>query len=204
MEYSTETKDVTLYGFDRETKELTNPFSYTWVVGTGIAANSTLKKPPIYEEGFIPIFKDGEWVVVENHFGKTSYSTTDKTPMVVDYYGEIKVGYTLLEPKNFDSWNGEAWLDQRTEQEKYNTYLSSLKPLSRRQFKLALLENDLLDIIEAKINQIEDAKQKAIIQIEYQEATEFVRTSDSVKYVCTLLGLSEEQVNQMWEAAQTL
>lgn len=193
---------VILYTHHAQTKEYTGEYEYYWAKGTGLAANTTLKKPPIYEEGFIPIFKDGEWVVVENHFGKISYSTTDKTPTVVDYYGEIKVGYTLLEPKNFDSWNGEVWLDQRTEQEKYNTYLSSLKPLSRRQFKLALLENDLLDIVEAKINQIEDAKQKAIIQIEYQEATEFVRTSDSVKYMCTLLGLSEDQINQMWEAAQ--
>ena len=89
-----------------------------------------------------------------------------------------------------------------TPSELYNAYLNTLRPLSRRQFKLALLENDLLDVIEAKINQIEDAKQKAIIQIEYTEATEFVRTSDSVKYMCNLLGLSEEQVNQMWEAAQ--
>lgn len=204
MEYSTETKDVTLYGFDRETKELTNPFSYTWVVGTGIAANSTLKKPPIYEEGFIPIFKDGEWVVVENHFGKTSYSTTDKTPTVVDYYGEIKVGYTLLEPKNFDSWNGEVWLDQRTEQEKYNTYLSSLKPLSRRQFKLALLENDLLTTIDTAINSISDPSLKARIEIEYTEATEFVRTSESVRYMISMLELSDEQANLMWETAQNL
>ena len=89
-----------------------------------------------------------------------------------------------------------------TPSELYNAYLTTLRPLSRRQFKLALLENNLLDTIETKINQIEDAKQKAIIQIEYQEATEFVRTSESVKYMCNLLGLSEEQVNQMWETAQ--
>lgn len=91
-----------------------------------------------------------------------------------------------------------------TPSELYNAYLTTLRPLSRRQFKLALLENDLLDVIEAKINQIEDAKQKTIIQIEYQEATEFVRTSDSVKYMCNLLGLSEEQVDTMWEQALTL
>ena len=89
-----------------------------------------------------------------------------------------------------------------TPSEIYNTYLATLPPLSRRQFKLALLENNLLDVVETQINQIEDAKQKAVIQIEYQEATEFVRTSESVKYMCNLLGLSEEQVNQMWEAAQ--
>ena len=92
----------------------------------------------------------------------------------------------------------------KTPAELYDEYLKSLLPLSRRQFKLALLENNLLDVIETTINQIEDAKQKAIIQIEYTEATEFVRTSDSVKYMCSLLGLTEEQVNQMWEQALTL
>lgn len=89
-----------------------------------------------------------------------------------------------------------------TPSELYNAYLETLRPLSRRQFKLAMLENNLADAIETQINQIEDAKQKAIIQIEYTEATEFVRTSESVKYMCNLLGLSEEQVNQMWETAQ--
>jgi len=91
-----------------------------------------------------------------------------------------------------------------TPSELYNAYLETLRPLSRRQFKLALLENNLADVIETQINQIEDAKQKAIIQIEYTEATEFVRTSDSVKYLCNLLGWAEEQINQMWEQALTL
>ena len=91
-----------------------------------------------------------------------------------------------------------------TDEEIYDIYLNSLPPLTRRQFKLALLGNGLLDVIETTINQIEDAKQKATIQIEYAEATEFVRTSDSVKYMCNLLGLSEEQTNQMWESALTL
>lgn len=196
--------EVILHSYGKEHYEYNGEFNYYWAKGTGLAANSTLKKPPIYEEGFIPIFKDGEWLVVENHFGKTSYSTTDKTPTVVDYYGEIKVGYTLLEPKNFDSWNGEVWLDQRTEQEKYDAYLSLLKPLTRRQFKLALLENKLLTAIDTAISNISDPTLKARIEIEYTEATEFVRTSDSVKYMLSILELTEEQVNLMWEAAQAL
>ena len=197
-------KIVTLYTHHAQTKEYTGEYEYYWAKGTGLAANSTLKKPPIYGEGFIPIFTDGEWVVVENHFGKTSYSTTNKTPTVVDYYGEIKVGYTLLEPKNFDSWNGEAWSDQRTEQEKYDTYLSSLKPLTRRQFKLALLANNLLDVIDNTIASVADPLVKAHITIEYTDATEFVRTSDSVKYVLNILDLTEEQANTIWEQALTL
>ncbi len=40
-----------------------------------------------------------------------------------------------------------------------------LKPLTRRQFKLVLLENDLLDQIENSISAIEDDKTRARIQI---------------------------------------
>ena len=196
--------EVTLHSYGKEHYEYNEEFNYYWVKGTGLAANSTLKKPPIYEEGFIPIFTDGDWVVVENNFGKTSYSTRAKTPTVVDYYGEIKVGYTLLEPKNFDSWNGEVWLDQRTEQEKYDTYLSTFQSLTRRQFKLVLLENDLLGTVESSISSIVDDKQRALIQIEYTESTEFVRTSDSVKFMYNILNLTEDQINTMWEQALTL
>ena len=110
--------EVTLYSYSKEHYEYNGEFNYYWAKGTGLAANSTLKKPPIYEEGFIPIFTDGEWVVVENHFGKTSYSTTDKTPTVVDYCGEIKAGYTLLEPNT--STLGMVKCGQIKEQSKKN------------------------------------------------------------------------------------
>lgn len=91
-----------------------------------------------------------------------------------------------------------------TEEQKYNIYLNSLRPLTRRQFKLALLENNLLADIDTAISNIPDPLLKARIEIEYAEATEFVRTSDSVKYMLSILELSEEQVNLLWETAQNL
>ena len=91
-----------------------------------------------------------------------------------------------------------------SDEQLYDIYVKSLKPLTRRQFKLVLLENDLLDAVELSINNIEDKTTKTRMQIEYSEATEFQRTSNSVKYMCNLLGLTEEQVNQMWEQGLTL
>lgn len=91
-----------------------------------------------------------------------------------------------------------------TEEDNYNIYLNSLKPLTRRQFKLALLENNLLDVVETAISNIPDPLLKARIKIEYAEATEFLRTSDSVKQMLGLLEISESQVNEMWETAQNL
>ena len=116
-----------------------------------------------------------------------SYITNDMVKMTED---EID---RHLNPKKYMS-----------DEEKRAFYLASLRPLTRRQFKLTLLENGLLDQIENSISAIEDDQTRALIQIEYTEATEFHRTSDSVAYMCQLLGLTDEQVDQMWEHALTL
>lgn len=73
-----------------------------------------------------------------------------------------------------------------------------LPPLTRRQFKLALLHAGLTDEINTAIAGIDDATLKAVIEIEYNEATEFRRTSDSVKYVCNLLSLTNDEINELW------
>lgn len=98
-------------------------------------------------------------------------------------------------------YNPEKYL---SEEQLRQLYLSNLPSLTRRQFKLALLENDLLETIETEINSIADPKQKDRIQIEYSEATSFTRTSESVKYMLALLDISEERANAMWENAATL
>ncbi|USI86855.1 hypothetical protein LZ086_00020 [Acinetobacter johnsonii] len=59
----------------------------------------------------------------------------------------------------------------------------AVTPLTRRQFKLSLLENGLLDTVEQMIGAIEDPALKSRIQIEYSESERFERTNDSVKYM---------------------
>lgn len=96
------------------------------------------------------------------------------------------------------------WEDNRTPEQKRIDYLWTLRPLTRRQFKLALLENGLLDLIEQQIAAIEDPKMRSRIQIEYTESDNFERNSESVLFMATLLELNEEQVDKMWEYAMTL
>ena len=91
-----------------------------------------------------------------------------------------------------------------TDEQLYDIYIKSLRPLTRRQFKLVLLENDLLDEFELAINNIGDKTTKTRMQIEYTESTEFKRDSESLLFMCQLLNLSEEQINIMWEKALTL
>lgn len=89
-------------------------------------------------------------------------------------------------------------------EEKRAQYLASFPPLTRRQFKLALLENNLMNQFENAINAIEDDNIRGRIQIEYTEAVKFYRRSDSVIYMCNLFNLTDDQVDQMWEQALIL
>lgn len=90
-----------------------------------------------------------------------------------------------------------------SEEDKYTKYINSLKPLTRRQFKLALLNAGLFDDIPDVIASIEDEVLRKKIQIEYEESTEFVRTADSVLKMCEILKLPNEEVNTLWEQALT-
>lgn len=91
-----------------------------------------------------------------------------------------------------------------TASEKYAKYLNQLRPLSRKQFKLALLDKDLLDNLEQKISEITDPTERKRIDIEYSESTEFARTSESVKTMFALINQTEEQINELWEKALAL
>ena len=91
-----------------------------------------------------------------------------------------------------------------SEEEKRNIFLSTLTPLTRRQFKLALLENDLLDRVESTIDTIPDSLLRKRLQIEYSESDEFQRQSESVIAMCNLLELKEEEVDSLWQKAMKL
>ena len=107
-------------------------------------------------------------------------------------------------PSSHHVWDGANWVDKRTEEEKYATYLTQFTPLTSRQFKLSLLENGLLDTVEQMIESIEDPTVKARIQIEYSESERFERSNESVQYMLEALDLTTNQVDEMWRYAMTL
>ena len=91
-----------------------------------------------------------------------------------------------------------------SDEEKELFRLTQFKPLTRRQFKLALLENGLLETVEQMISGIEDPSIKARIQIEYSESEHFERSNQSVQYMLGVLDLTSDQVDEMWRYAITL
>lgn len=88
-----------------------------------------------------------------------------------------------------------------TDEEKREIYLRSLKPLTRRQFKLVLVKNGLsLSEIESKIKELENEE----LLIEWEDASEFERLNPNLLLMCEVLGLEESKVDELWEYALTL
>ena len=120
------------------------------------------------------------------------------------HYVFSDLSYTEKKPSIYHTWDGSDWVDNRTEEEKYETYLTQFTPLTRRQFKLSLLENGLLDTVEQMIGAIEDPALKSRIQIEYIESERFERSNESVQYMLGVLNLTSDQVDEMWRYAMTI
>lgn len=81
----------------------------------------------------------------------------------------------------------------------------AVKPLTRRQFRLALVANGYnLSDIEALINKIEDVGRRQFTQIEWQDANTFERHNQSLLLMTSMLEISSDQLNQMWAQALAL
>ncbi|MCW1386440.1 hypothetical protein OLN67_06800 [Acinetobacter baumannii] len=91
-----------------------------------------------------------------------------------------------------------------SDEEKEQLRLAQFHSLTRRQFKLSLLESNLLETVEQTINTIENPIMKTRIQIEYNESERFERSNESVQFMLGILNLSAEQVDEMWTYAMTL
>ena len=131
--------------------------------------------------------KDNEVFAFEDDGSQDEYITQDMVRMTSSEVDKH------LNPKKY-----------MTDEQLYEIYVKSLRPLTRRQFRLALLDVGLLDDLETAISNIEDTAEKRRIDIEYTESDKFTRTSEIVKTMFTLINQTEEQINEFWEKALTL
>ncbi len=109
------------------------------------------------------------------------------------------LSFSQPKPGPYHEWMDDQWVDPRTPEQRENYVTNSLRTLTRRQFKLTLHQYGMLSTIEQKIASVPDANLRTLLQIEYEEATEFNRTSSSVLAMIQILGLSTAQVNTMWQ-----
>lgn len=76
--------------------------------------------------------------------------------------------------------------------------------VTMRQARLALLQLGLLDDVEAAIASIPDEVQRRAAQIEWEYASTVERDSQWVQNLAGALGLSDEQLDQLFQLAATL
>ena len=118
---------------------------------------------------------------------------------------EILKHETPKPTKFHTEWNGTEWIDIRTEEEKLIYKRSQYSSLTRYQFLRCLLENGYKsEAIETQILTIEDEIARALTLLGFKEATNFVRTDESIIATQRVLGLSDEQVDELWEYAMKI
>ncbi|MBM3072330.1 tail fiber assembly protein [Lelliottia sp. RWM.1] len=106
-----ETTTVTVYGFSVETGEFTGSYDVRILAGTGIPGQSTLKPAPAVQSREIAVYADKQWTVKQDFREETVYSTATAEPVIVDYIGAVRDGFTLAAPgTQYDTWNGSEWV----------------------------------------------------------------------------------------------
>ena len=105
---------------------------------------------------------------------------------------------------DYHVWNGSAWVDPRTEEEKLAYKRSQYPKLTRYQFMRGLLEMGFKSLdIEAQILLIEDEFTRELTMIGFKDATNFVRTDPSIDVMRDLLGKTDLEIDEFWELCVT-
>ncbi|WP_438429843.1 tail fiber assembly protein [Escherichia coli] len=80
---------------------------------TGLPANSTDIAPPDIPAGFAAVFNADEmkWHLMEDHRGKTVYSTETGVAVTVSELGSLPENVTSVSPDGeYQRWNGSQWV----------------------------------------------------------------------------------------------
>lgn len=107
---------LTVYHYDRATGELTGSQEEFLPEGTGLPAYSTHVEPGEEREGFVQVWS-GRWTYIEDLRRTKVWDTQTKATSKVDYVGPIKDGFTTLEPAQYDTWVGNAWVHDQVAQD---------------------------------------------------------------------------------------
>lgn len=103
----------------------------------------------------------------------------------------------LITPKPSEfhnKWVDGEWIDQRTEQER-NAYARTIMPtLTPIEFDIKLVDAGLYDQVQSLIQS--DIK----LKIAFTRATFFSRTDPFIDQARIALGLTDEQVDMIWES----
>lgn len=142
--------------------------------------------------------KEGEPVVL-SRTKRTVYSTEDGSKKQIAENEDTPDGYTNKEqPDKFYSWNGSEWeVDQEAKDKAERERLDRIS-VSRFQAKVALYEADLLEQVQEYMDGLEVPMK---VKLAWEEAS-FTRGSNMVNDIGSELGLSESEIDALFQAAQ--
>lgn len=80
-----------------------------------IPANATAKELLSSKEGFAVCFNEvkNEWEYQEDNRNETAYEAATKQESKISYLGALKDGFTLIKPKETDTWDGTKWITDK-------------------------------------------------------------------------------------------
>ena len=145
---------------------------------------------------------DGNYSKVNKETYDLFFSKVNNGCLVLSVENQV---FSPPKPSDTHIWNGDEWLDSRALEQIQEGELKALTPLTRRQFRRVLVQNDYdLDVVRAKILEIEDSQTRQLTLIDWDDADTFERMDPSIILMIGVLGLNDDQVNIMWEQALTI
>ncbi|WON76299.1 tail fiber assembly protein [Serratia sp. UGAL515B_01] len=102
---------LTVFNYDGKTGEYLDSCEEYLSEGVGLPANSCIEAPPKTSTGYIARRVGDVWDVVEDHRGKTLYSTETGQSVTISELGALPVNSTELVPNTpYDKWDGKEWV----------------------------------------------------------------------------------------------
>ena len=101
-------------------------------------------------------------------------------------------------------WNGIAWVDSLTEEEKLAFKRSQYPKLTRYQFMRGMLEMGFKSSdIEAQIMLIEDEYTRELTMLGFKDAGYFERNDSSIGVMRDMLNKTDLEIDEFWELCVT-
>ena len=101
-------------------------------------------------------------------------------------------------------WNGIAWVDPRTEEEKLAYKRLQYPRLTRYQFMRGMLEMGFKSSdIEAQIMLIEDEYTRELTMLGFKDAGYFERNDSSIGVMRDMLNKTDLEIDEFWELCVT-
>lgn len=110
-----------------------------------------------------------------------------------------------IKPSRFHEWADGEWVHRPPPDPTPEEIRAKMRPLTARQFRLGLIEGGVsLDRVTAVIDALPAGADRAKAKVEWEYATTFNRTHPLIATVGAALGLSDVQIDAMWQAAVSL